>query len=307
MPSENVFSNRYWGVAYGLGVDSTAMLVGLQALGLRPHFITWADVGAEKTDTYAYLPVIQYWLRSVGFPEVTVVRNMAPKSPYKTIEGNMVMNATLPGATFGMGSCTIKWKIVPQNKWSAKDPGCRACWERNEKVVKLIGFDASEGYRKNRANDKAMTAPDPKFEYVHPLMDWGWDRERCKAEIAAAGLPVPPKSACIFCPNQKPDEVDDLTPLERGRVMRVEATAEPFNHKVHGLWRTPRKSDGRPGSITEYVITNGIPFEMPTDEMPLNPKCQKARTGCTFCGPHRKVSLAELIETAVHSEIVDNL
>ena len=38
-------------------------------------------------------------------------------------------------------------------------------------------------------------------------MDWGWDLERCKQEIADAGLPIPPKSACFFCPNQKPEEV----------------------------------------------------------------------------------------------------
>jgi hypothetical protein len=35
-------------VAYGLGVDSTAMLIGLQHRGIRPDLIFFADVGAEK-------------------------------------------------------------------------------------------------------------------------------------------------------------------------------------------------------------------------------------------------------------------
>lgn len=308
MDLKEKFDNGLVGVAYGLGVDSTAMLVGLEALRLRPAFILWADVGSEKAATYAYLPVIQEWLAKVGFPPVTVVRNMAPKSPYTTIEGNMVMNATLPGATFGRASCTIKWKIVPQNKWTDRDPACKAEWAAGRKVAKLIGFDATEDYRRSRASDKAHTAPDDKFDYFHPLMDWGWTREICKAMIRNAGLPVPPKSSCVFCPNQKPEEVmDELTPEERGMIMRVECTAEPFNRKVHGLWRRPRKGDGRPGSITEFILNNNLPFVMPTDEMALNPKCQKFENGFTFAPPHRELSLTALVENHRHAALVEAL
>ena len=35
-------------VAYGLGVDSTAMLIGLAQRGIRPDLILFADVGGEK-------------------------------------------------------------------------------------------------------------------------------------------------------------------------------------------------------------------------------------------------------------------
>jgi 3'-phosphoadenosine 5'-phosphosulfate sulfotransferase (PAPS reductase)/FAD synthetase len=274
------------GVAYGLGVDSTAMLVGLYRQKIRPAFILFADVGSEKVGTYAYLPIIQAWLKSVGFPPVVVVKYGAPLSPYTTIEGNMVMNATLPGATFGRGSCTLKWKVAPQNKWTDKSPICQAAWVEGKKVIKLIGFEDGEQYRKKKANDRVHTQNDPKFEYVHPLIDWHWDREQCKVEIAKEGLPVPPKSACIFCPNQKPHELQDLTEEERGMIVRMEVIAEPFNTKVHGLWRRPRKKDGRPGSITKYMIENEIPFKIPTDEMPLNPKCQKFERGYTFKPPH---------------------
>ena len=41
-------------VAYGMGVDSTAMLVGLAERGIRPDAILFADVGGEKPETYAY-------------------------------------------------------------------------------------------------------------------------------------------------------------------------------------------------------------------------------------------------------------
>ena len=45
-------------VAYGLGVDSTAMLVGYHQRGIRPDLIIFSDVGAEREATYDYLPII---------------------------------------------------------------------------------------------------------------------------------------------------------------------------------------------------------------------------------------------------------
>lgn len=45
-------------VCYGMGRDSTAMLVGFKQRKIRPDLILFADVGAEREGTYAYLPVI---------------------------------------------------------------------------------------------------------------------------------------------------------------------------------------------------------------------------------------------------------
>ena len=295
------------GLAYGLGVDSTAVIVGFVKRGIRPDFILFADVGAEKASTYAYLPVIQDYLARHNFPAVTVVKYRPKFSPYTTIEGNMVMNATLPGATFNMGSCTAKWKIHPQERWQKENV--------RGKIVKAIGFEAGEEYRQLRAGDKAHASQGS--ENIYPLQEWGWDREECKARIAEAGLPVPPKSACIFCPNMKPEELEGLTVEERGRVVRVEVVAEPYNRKVYGLWRRPRKKDGRPGSITEYMVANGIEFTHPDDlePMPLNPNCLKGKRGFSFDGPHNELSLSNLIggcacakaENHFHAELVSGL
>jgi hypothetical protein len=41
----------------------------------------------------------------------------------------------------------------------------------------------------------------------YPLLEFGYDRERCKAIITTAGLPVPLKSACFFCPASKKSEI----------------------------------------------------------------------------------------------------
>ncbi len=246
------------GVSYGLGVDSTAMLVGMVKQGLRPDFILFADVGSERRATYAYLPIIQDFLRREKFPPITTVQYEPKYAPYNTLEDNMLTNATLPGATFGRGNCSVKFKIVPQEKWERRFKG--------RKIIKLVGFEAGEEYRQKRSNQRAHTMKKPNYEYEFPLIQWGWDREECKARIREAGLSVPPKSSCIFCPNMKPEELYDLTPDERGRIVRMEIMAEPYNYKVHGLWREPRKD--RPGSITEFLLQNNIEFTYDIIEMP---------------------------------------
>jgi predicted DNA-binding WGR domain protein len=53
-------------VAYGLGVNSTAMLVEFARRGIRPDLILFADTGGEKPETYQYLDVIRPFLARVG-------------------------------------------------------------------------------------------------------------------------------------------------------------------------------------------------------------------------------------------------
>src|SRR6185369_6230228 len=72
-------------VAYGVGVDSTGLLVGLKARGIRPDLILTSDTGDEKPETYAYLPIIGAWLEKAGFPPITIVKNPRRKSGDKSL------------------------------------------------------------------------------------------------------------------------------------------------------------------------------------------------------------------------------
>lgn len=310
-------------LSYGLGRDSTAILVGWHQKGIRPDHIVFADVGSEKASTYAYLDVIRPWLAKVGFPELTIVKYVPPVAPYDTIEGNMCMNCTLPSEVFGKGACSVKWKQDPQDRWAKRHPELKHVFDTDDgKIVKAIGYEFNELGRKDKmekakaklleqenaalakrnAKKHASLAADTHYDYRYPLIEWEWTLERCIDEIQAAGLPVPPKSSCFFCPNIRPDEVRELTDEERGRIMRIEILAEPYNQKVYGLWRKDRKHDGRPGSITEFILKEGLTFVHPDDlpdEMPRNPKCGKAKRGFTFYPPHRDYSLRELLDQYV--------
>lgn len=216
-------------VAYGLGVDSTAMLVLLQQQGIRPDAILFADTKSEKLETYAYLPIIQEWLARVGFPPVTVVsyqvQDFKHWPPYRGLGENCLTNGTLPSLAFGFKSCSLKWKVQPQNKWTEKWQPAIDCWARGGKVDKLIGYDNSAKDLKRYAH--AVGAEDQRFRYAYPLIDAKLNRDACKELIRQAGLPVPPKSACVFCPATQPAELHEHRKEYLRLIVIMEARARP--------------------------------------------------------------------------------
>lgn len=247
-------------IAYGVGLDSTAILVGLHQRGIRPDKILFGDVGAEKDQTYAYLNVINPWLESVGFPPVTIVRYVPKRfknwPPYYTLEENCLTNGTLPSISFGFSSCSQKWKQAPQHKLMQQWQPAIDCWAQNQKVVKAIGYDCSvrDKQRSKKAEKLVCTYKDANaefYEYWYPLQDWGWDRERCAEEIQKVGLLVPMKSSCFMCLAMQPAEVAALPADKLRRIVLLEARAKPRLVKVEGLWRTSTKK--RPGSMTQFI------------------------------------------------------
>lgn len=205
-------------VAYGMGVDSTAMLIGWRARGLPvPAAILFADTGSEKPETYAYLPVINGWLRSVGYPEVTVLKRASPIAGDTSLHGECFRKSVLPSLAYGGHSCSLKWKLDPQVAWckqrfgwtkprkSKANPEPVGAWAHGPFITKLIGYDAgpADARRIGKARDKWPEGHENRY----PLHEWGWDRARCEQEIRAAGLPVPLKSACFMCPASKKHEI----------------------------------------------------------------------------------------------------
>ena len=97
-------------IAYGLGVNSTAMLVEFAKRGIRPDLILFADTGGEKPETYAYLGVVRPFLKRVGFPEMITVRYRPVRAAYSTLEGQCLHTGTLPSLAYGGKSCSVKYK-----------------------------------------------------------------------------------------------------------------------------------------------------------------------------------------------------
>jgi hypothetical protein len=254
-------------LAYGLGVDSTAVIVQWIRQSIRPGAILFADVGGEKPETYDYLPIINDYLTRHDYPQVTVVRNQVKDfkhwPPYEDLEQNCLTNGTLPSLAFGFKSCSIKWKQAPQHRWMKSWQPAIDVWAGGGQVVKAIGYDAGPKDMRRRHD-----YDNDEYRYIYPLIDWGWDRERCKHEIAQAGLPVPPKSSCFFCPAMKPDEVRALQKNYLRRIVVLEARAAPRLETIQGLWRNgckgTRGAQKKPGRMTDFIRDEGL---LPVDEI----------------------------------------
>jgi hypothetical protein len=289
-------------VSYGMGVDSTAVLVGFQSRGIIPDAITFADVGDEKVETREYFPIISEWLAKHGFPPISVVRYVPKRFKYapgyKSLGENCLCNATLPSLAFGMKACSLKWKVAPQERFDAEHPLAKTAWAMGRKVTRAIGYDASPADSR-RATYAGAKGENPKYNFVYPLRDWGWTRQQCIAEIEAAGLPAPPKSACVFCPATKPDELRTFRPEYLRKIVLMEARAhdglqgnwdqakidelnaerrqrwretggpEPKEVKVgegtQGLWRSATKT--RSGRMTDFIEAEGLLLKEEIDRL----------------------------------------
>ena len=136
--------------AWGMGVDSTAMIIEWVARGLPLSAVLTADTGVEREETYAFLPIFQRWMDRHHI-EHHVVRYVPKRfkhwPPYFSLLENCLTNATLPSISFGRHSCSQKWKIQPQDQWVNSWAPAQKIWAEGGKVVKLIGYDSSPADR----------------------------------------------------------------------------------------------------------------------------------------------------------------
>ncbi len=248
-------------LSYGMGVDSTAVLVGWRQRTIRPDLIMFADTGSEHRATYRYRAVIEAWLHRIGFPPLTAVRYRPRHGRYTTLVEDCLIKGVLPSLAYGSKACSQKWKVGPQDAYLRTWRPALAAWSHGQRLDHAIGYDAGPKDMR-RGGDGADTALE---RFVYPLRDWGWDRARCEAEIGADAdlrdlaarqgvLPVPPKSACVCCPSTHPCEVDAMAeqaPANLGAALAVEAAALPTLRRFDGLWR--RSTAARPGSWLAYA------------------------------------------------------
>lgn len=150
-----------------------------------------------------------------------MLKRSSPKAGDTSLHGECLRKSVLPSLAYGGHSCSLKWKVDPQWAWckqhygwaqarrrkgETERPGGR--WAHGPYITKLLGYDAGPADARRVKN--AVGKWPPGHRYLYPLVEWGWDRARCEAEIAAAGLPVPVKSACFMCPASKRHEIDWL-------------------------------------------------------------------------------------------------
>lgn len=191
-------------VAYGMGTNSTAMLIECVNQGIKIDLILSADTGAEKPYTYDYRDMMSCWLKSHGYPEITVVKKVDKDGNIMTLIDNCIDNNMLPALAYGYKKCSLKFKIEPQNKFVNNWPSAKECWKSSNKVVKMIGYHWDEWERADGHEE------DEKYIYRYPLIEQGYGQSDCIEIIKSSGLPLPGKSSCYCCPAMKKKEIIDL-------------------------------------------------------------------------------------------------
>jgi hypothetical protein len=220
-------------VSFGGGTNSTAMLIEMVKREIKPDLILFSDVGAELPETYCHTSRFSAWLEGKGFPEITYVHAVNKDGDRLLLEQECLERKCLPSIAYGFKSCSQKYKIAPVDKFLNNHEQSREVWKIGEKVVKYVGFDLDEEHRiKNHDDDK--------YQIVYPLVDWEMGRDECIKSIKSAGLPLPGKSACFFCPSAKKRDIRDLKhkhPELLKRAIALEDNAQENLGSVKGLGR----------------------------------------------------------------------
>lgn len=195
--------------SWGLGVNSTAMIIGMVEHNEPPDFVISADTKAEKPESYEFRLEFEEWMRNHNIAYVEVSKKG------ETLEDDCLRRKALPSVAYGWKTCSDRYKRRPIQSW------IKAMYGSCANVRMAIGIDAGEQHRVKADTNYAET--------LFPLIEWGWSREECVAAIKAKGLSVPIKSACFFCPNSRKSEVLWLAlnhPELYGRAVAMEHNAE---------------------------------------------------------------------------------
>lgn len=187
-------------VSYGGGVQSNALLVLAAQAKVDFKTFVFSNVGADseypKTLEYVH-DVAMPFASQHGIDLIEVEKKLRDGST-ETLRGRLTkaesrsigIPVRMSNGAPGNRQCTADFKIRVISKW-LKANGA----SKDNPAVVALGFSTDEIQR--------VKGYDPKYptqRTVHPLIDLNLSRQDCAKLIVAAGLPMPPKSACYFCP-----------------------------------------------------------------------------------------------------------
>jgi hypothetical protein len=186
-------------ISYGGGVQSTALCVLATQGKIKADAALFANVGddSEHPSTVKYVrDVMQPWCAERGL-DVHELKRIRQDGRGETLFQNLTrpesrsipIPVRMESGAPGTRQCTDVFKVKVVRKWLRKHGATK-----KEPATVLIGFSTDEMQRVNNRRLSPYEIPE------HPLLDLGLNRQACKSVIKKAGLPIPRKSACYFCP-----------------------------------------------------------------------------------------------------------
>jgi hypothetical protein len=253
-------------ISYGGGVQSTAMIV-LAAQGKipKPDAALFCNVGddSEHPSSIAYVrDVMTPWAEAHGIP-VHELHRVKRDGTTETLHGRLTKpgSRSLPipvyfsSGSIGGRACTADFKIRVIGKWLKANGATK---ENPAEVC--IGISLDEIHRASSKRVEDYEKP------VYPLLDLRIDRSKCQTIIAEAGLPVPGKSSCYFCPFHRPTVWRDLHEERPDLFQKAVELENTLNERRRENGKTPvyLTRFGRP--LNEAISTEEIPL-IPLDDL----------------------------------------
>ena len=172
----------------------------------RPDHVVFSDTQWETKATYAYLEWFSAWAMQRGMEIL------------RTTAGNIRSDALDPGKRFAsMPLFTETGQLMPSGK---KEDGRirRQCTREykvdpvNRVIRGLAGLKSRQRWKGDpcelwlgiSTDEAAMRVKDNREKWIKnrwPLIELNMRRGGCVEWLRRHGVPVPPKSACIGCPN----------------------------------------------------------------------------------------------------------
>lgn len=196
-------------LSLGWGLQSFA-IAAMAALGeLEPlDAAIFADTGHEREGTYAFAARWAPWLEERGVRVVTVAA--ADRSVVRRWASSV--GAMVPAFVDDGGmvrrQCTGEWKIEPIKRWVRANGGAKGCEQ-------LMGITVDEVTRCKPSGVGYIT-------HRWPLVELGMSRDGVRVWLERRGLPVPPRSACVFCPFQSGVEWRSLAAGDFARAVEAD-------------------------------------------------------------------------------------
>ncbi|MFB7242680.1 phosphoadenosine phosphosulfate reductase [Streptomyces populi] len=196
--------------SFGGGVQSMAALVLAAAGELDYRTFLMANVGddSEHPGTLRYLHAYAIpYAKAHGLELVVLDRVMKRSGEVRTLYQDLTREGSrslkipvrMSNGAPGTRSCTASFKIKVVG-----DELKRRGATKDHPATVGIGISLDEIHRAN----KRRCEPHERIEY--PLLERGIRRIDCARIIRSAGLPVPPKSSCWFCPFHRPETWHDM-------------------------------------------------------------------------------------------------
>lgn len=212
-------------LSLGAGVQSSTVAMMMKHGEIeKADLAVFADTGAEPVAVYHYL---EWLVANMGMPFAKVMQGEGLTRDIEEACAGRKTRASQPPMFTGNGGkimrkCTQDFKIAPiYREIQARREGRR--------VVQIFGISFDE-MRRMRVPDRGYI-----LRCEHPLVDLQMTRQDCIRWMVKHGYPIPPRSACVYCPyrcNVEWAKMRDLSPVDFAEACRMD---ELMRDKLPGL------------------------------------------------------------------------